>query len=325
MQTLRSEHILIAICILVIMSSLDESYKRQNSQDERQANIFSFRILTFNRPESLERLFQSLSNIRMKGNYKSVNLHIYVDSTNKEYQSQRELNNIVRVREATQRFQWPFGKKEIHYRTVHHGLRKQWLGAWYPTNEVEASGFLEDDIEISCRFLEYVEKILSAMNSSKRDSIDEFVHCGGIVMEELKISQHLLTTVINQQSLNCFRVRFTSSWGPIYFGTFWKHFMDWYLTTTLKPNFTPYTETSDDKYNLWLRQGKDVWSPWLKRFLDETDYWFIYCKPPRKNTVWLRNHVDIGTNTQSYQRSSLPELFSGDLSSYNIPCFKYCK
>ncbi|EME27397.1 hypothetical protein Gasu2_34960 [Galdieria sulphuraria] len=264
----------------------------------------------------------------LKKNYKFVNLYIYVDSKfDEEYQSQKELNNIIRVREATQGFQWLLGRKEIHYRTVHHGLQNQWLAAWYPTNEMEASIFLEDDIEISCRFLEYIEKILLAMESSRKnsESFGEFEQCGGIVMEELQISQHFLASNITQQFLNCFRVRFTSSWGPIYFGTFWKHFMDWYLTVTLRPNFTPYTETSDEKYNLWLRQGKDVWSPWLKRFLDETDYWFIYCKPPHKNTVWLHNHAEMGVNTHSYQRSSLPQLFSGDLSLFDIPCFKSSK
>jgi len=329
-NSLASETLIILVCILMIGASLTVLYKKEPVRVEREIAPLSFRVLTFNRPVSLQRLLYSLSNLgRRRQDNTSVDLYIYVDSKNTECESQqRQQRDIIRVKEITESFQWHLGNKEIHYRTVHHGLRNQWLAAWYPVHLMAASGFFEDDIEVSSQFLEYVEKILSAIANRRKGlkNNEEFDQCGGIITEELRINDHCYPTTCteNKQFMSCFRVRFTSSWGPIYFGTFWKHFMDWYWTVTWTPHFKPYTtdNNGDRDYNLWLRQGKDVWSPWLKRFLEETDYWFIYCKPPRNNTVWLRNYRDIGVNTQSYREISLPRLFSGDLSSFEIPCIQ---
>eukprot|EP00871_Galdieria_phlegrea_P002529 jgi/Galph1/3277/GphlegSOOS_G1942.1 len=258
-----------------------EKYSKHCSSSpfEYKSHRVTVRVFGFNRPESLARLFQSLNNMKHPSQYRRIDFYVYLD-TPTNIQRRKELNNVLAVRNITKEFPWHLGRKGIYYRLVHHGLHRQWMAAWYPMEENEATVFLEDDNEVSPQYLEYITKL------------NHFKY---------------FTTTLTKYTRNI-SIAIES---------------EWYLTVTINDLYKPYIDNDDATYNQWIRQEKDVWSPWLRKFLEEYPYWFVYCDTPKHSTVWIRNHREIGVNTRSFDKTPLSELFKDDLSDYQIPSLKY--
>lgn len=57
-------------------------------------------------------------------------------------------------------FEWKYGEKVVHYRTGNVGLQAQWLEAWWPGSDDEFAFVVEDDLEVSSLYYEYIKALI---------------------------------------------------------------------------------------------------------------------------------------------------------------------
>lgn len=96
-------------------------------------------IITFNRPQSLNRLLDSLLNAEMMCDELSITFHV---EANADADSLQLINS----------FFWPFGPKTVHRRIIVGGLMSAIVESWYPGSRDDYTIILEDDIEVSSLF-----------------------------------------------------------------------------------------------------------------------------------------------------------------------------
>lgn len=72
----------------------------------------------------------------------------------------QKLNESHRILEFVDGFDWKFGEKLVHYRTTNVGLQAQWLEAWWPSSDNEFAFIVEDDLEVSTLYYEFVKNLI---------------------------------------------------------------------------------------------------------------------------------------------------------------------
>lgn len=113
-------------------------------------------VIAWNRPQSLDRLLQSLSSAEYGPSPAPINLTLAFDFMDNETIASA-LDGAVRSFANV----WHHGGIRIRQRMVHAGLRENVLGAWLPTSEQSPpSVFLEDDVEVSPLWYAWVQACL---------------------------------------------------------------------------------------------------------------------------------------------------------------------
>lgn len=93
-------------------------------------------IITFNRPESLQRLLKSLLITNYLKDQVTLTFHV---EANPDSETLRIINS----------FAWPFGMKLVRRRLSEGGLMHAIVESWYPASRDDYTIILEDDIEVS--------------------------------------------------------------------------------------------------------------------------------------------------------------------------------
>lgn len=107
----------------------------------------TFSIITHNRPQSLNRLLQSLSSSLYFGDGTDLNVAIHIDSS-----ADPETKRLA------QRFSWlPESHVKINQRIVHGGLLPAIVESWYPHGNHSYGLLLEDDVELSPLFYAWIK------------------------------------------------------------------------------------------------------------------------------------------------------------------------
>jgi hypothetical protein len=71
-----------------------------------------------------------------------------------------KLSESRRILEFVDGFDWKFGEKVVLYRTGNVGLQAQWLEAWWPSSDNEFAFVVEDDLEVSSLYYEFVKTVI---------------------------------------------------------------------------------------------------------------------------------------------------------------------
>ncbi|KAL5062564.1 hypothetical protein RYX36_024301 [Vicia faba] len=119
---------------------------------------FLIKLLAFNRLESVSRCLRSLADANYLGD--RVHLHVYIDHfavSDNTSSVDLKLSESRRILEFVDGFEWRFGEKVVHYRTGNVGLQAQWLEAWWPGSDDEFAFVVEDDLEVSPLYYEFVK------------------------------------------------------------------------------------------------------------------------------------------------------------------------
>jgi len=107
----------------------------------------TFSIITHNRPQSLNRLLQSLSSSLYFGDDADLNVAIHIDSS-----ADPETKRLA------QEFSWlPESHVKINQRIVHGGLLPAIVESWYPHGNNSYGVLLEDDVELSPLFYAWIK------------------------------------------------------------------------------------------------------------------------------------------------------------------------
>ena len=70
------------------------------------------------------------------------------------------LENSRKILDFVDGFRWDFGEKLVHYRTVNVGLQAQWLEAWWPSSDDEFVFVMEDDLEVSPLYYQFLKRLI---------------------------------------------------------------------------------------------------------------------------------------------------------------------
>lgn len=238
-------------------------------------------VIAYNRPDSILRLFKSLS----VANYlqKDVPLFISID-----YQ---ESENHDRVIEIVNNFEWPFGEKKVIAHQKNLGLKKHVLSCGNLVADYESIIMLEDDIFVSPYFYEYAcEALCFYQDSNEIAGISLYCHKKNFVAN--------LPFELIPDSYDVFFLQIASSWGQAWTKKQWFDFRDWMLVADHDLDYLPYSVKT------WPE------SSWLKhfiRYLILKNKYFVY---PTKSLS--TNFGDSGTHNLNKNVEYQVPLFMGN-------------
>ena len=183
---------------------------------KKKEGIIAIIVVGYNRPDSLERILQSLA--RADYDYTDIPLRISIDHSGNE--------EVVRIANM---FEWEYGEKEVVYHPERLGLRRHIISCGDLTEEYGAVMILEDDLYVSPDYYNYAIQAL-----------EKYGDCPWIAGISLNTRKELL---------------FASSWGQVWNRRMWKDFKAWYEQNQVLPasvkvpqTILHYPETSWAKY-----------------------------------------------------------------------------
>ncbi|KAK4536881.1 hypothetical protein CDCA_CDCA10G2906 [Cyanidium caldarium] len=216
-------------------------------------------VFAYQRPASLQRLLRSLDAVRFGDD--TVPLHIWVDHSDRD--------DAWRV---AQRWPWRHGPKTVERRERHHGICESWLHGLPSFLNTDYVWFLEDDIELGVPAYAAIRHGLLCRSPPDLP---------GMVLQRLP------------EVPTGAAVHFTSSWAPVFRTAYFRNFTEWVARRRqLAPDFRPFLPGHDRTFNRWLREERDVWSPWLRRFAFEYGHVFLALG----DTTLVVNHREPGVH-----------------------------
>jgi len=238
-----------------------------NFENKQYQYLPAIVVIGYNRPHSLKRLLDSLSDAKIPKNTK---LLISLDYC-------KDKASFVIANE----FFWKFGDKDIIFQNKNLGLKKHVLKCGDLTDKYGSIIMLEDDLFVSENFYEFATQALNYYSMDKK--------IGGISLYTHLYNVHSKTffRALDDDS-DVFFFQFASSWGQAWTRTQWKGFRKWFKENDLKI-------TKDDLLpeNV-LNWPETSWLKYFIKYLVEEKKFFVYPK-----TSLSTNFADIGTHHNS--------------------------
>ncbi len=216
-------------------------------------NDIAIVIVAYNRPDSLNRLLNSLS----RGFYEEdVPLYISIDYS----------PNNQNVIDCANNFMWSFGEKTVLLREKNMGLRKHILGCGNLLQEYEAIIVLEDDLVVAPGFYLYARGAVKHYRSD--DNI------AGISLYNFNINPHFGNACVpftpTPYNYDTYFLLWAPSWGEIWLRSQWNCFYEWY-----KENDAEFSEQSHLPKNI-CHWGPMSWLKYHIKYAIEENKYFVY-------------------------------------------------
>ncbi|KAK7275505.1 hypothetical protein RIF29_16624 [Crotalaria pallida] len=251
---------------------------------------FIIKVLAFNRLDSLSRCLRSLS----AADYLSdtVHLHLYIDHLpNASASLDHKLLEAHRILSFADGFRWRFGEKVVHYRTFNVGLQAQWLEAWWPGSDDEFVFVVEDDLEVSPLYYEFVKSLIvnfyyNASNYSPS------IYGASLQRARFVPGKHGNKLQLDDKT-RLFLYQLVGTWGQILFPKPWKEFRLWYDKNKAKGN-RPFLEGMVTT-GWYKKMGERIWTPWFIKFIQSRGYFNIYANFLHERALSV-SHRDAGVN-----------------------------
>lgn len=196
-----------------------------------------------------------------------------------------------RILEFVDGFEWRFGEKVVHYRTGNVGLQAQWLEAWWPGSDDEFAFVVEDDLEVSPLYYEFVKTlIVNFYYNASNYSPSIF----GATLQRARFvpGKHGNKLQLDDQT-RLFLYQLVGTWGQILFPKPWKEFRLWYDKNKAKGN-KPFLEGMVTT-GWYKKMGERIWTPWFIKFIQSHGYFNIYANFLHERALSV-SHRDAGVN-----------------------------
>ncbi|TKY64200.1 hypothetical protein E2542_SST14092 [Spatholobus suberectus] len=249
---------------------------------------FVIKVLAFNRLAALSRCLRSLAAADYLGD--RVHLHLHIDHLAPD-EAPSALHESHRILEFVDAFEWRFGEKVVHYRTGNVGLQAQWLEAWWPGSDDEFAFVVEDDLEVSSLYYEFVKTlILNFYYNASNYSPSIF----GVSLQRARFvpGKHGNKLQLDDWT-RLFLYQLVGTWGQILFPKPWKEFRLWYDKNKAKDN-KPFLEGMVTT-GWYKRMGERIWTPWFIKFIQSRGYFNIYTNLLHERALSV-SHRDAGVN-----------------------------
>ena len=249
-------------------------------------------VVSYNRPKSLIRILNSLS----QANYDNDKITLYI-SIDKDKNNSSENQECFKI--ATD-FNWNFGEKVVDYKKENLGLRKHILQCGCLTNEYENVIVFEDDIVVSPDFYLYAKSALNFYNND--DRIAGF----GIYSFPKNPANRLPFYPLNI-GYDSYFMQYACSWGQMWTKKQWNLFYAWYKENSDK-------DLHSDNFPDYIANWKD--SSWLKyymKYVVENNKYFVY-----PYNSYSTNFTDVGTHNK------VSDIAFQTIISSNTKKFNFC-
>ena len=226
---------------------------------------FQIHVLTWNRPDSFERLLRSLNSSSYDGDH--LDLFIHIDGGGGE-----------KTKAIARKFHWPHGKKHVLQSEVNMGLALSWFNAWRPKSLKEQAIIFEDDIVVSPLWYQWLKRAWAAYK--------EIPDLAGIsLMRQSLVPKGAKVTkfeIVNNHEPFLYKLVGSTGFSP--HPGHWKNFTDWIHSVdyTKIDVFVPGLITS-----LWWR-GQNKTSMWTQHFIyfcSKNELYTLYINLPNGTTL----------------------------------------
>ncbi|XP_025085367.1 uncharacterized protein LOC112558862 isoform X3 [Pomacea canaliculata] len=238
------------ICVRAINESV-----RKLPEEAGKQTVLKIIVLTYRRPESLERCLKSLND----GVYNDtkVRLDIFID---------RDVNGLVDPETllVAHRFVFDHGPTQVHVHPHHVGLYGQWLRTWCLPVDLtsEIAVFLEDDVTVSPFFARWLRLVHA--------KYDSYLAINGYALqsESVKHAEEVNGSKMLQGPPGeaVFLYPVLGSWGFSPKGEAWADFIRWYAKASKDNDFVPFVPglKSSRGYLKQRKMGKasSMWTMW---------------------------------------------------------------
>lgn len=247
------------------------------------------KILTYNRLPSLQRLVSSLSKVKYK---QPINIEFEIEG-----------GAPVKLQEYVSNLSWERGETKVHNRVVKGGLIQAVIESWEPQTDTEAAIFLEDDIEVSPYFFNWLDAGMQILQTPSLGIPSSRVL--GISL----YTPRLIETVHPKQKIefdnlvpnNVFLYQLPCSWGALYFPNHWRQFRA-YMRHRLQ--MEDHVEVYGSTTNGW----KGSWKKFMVEFMWINDLFMLY--PNYQNqTSFATNHLEPGEHIKVNDTTHNPADF----------------
>ncbi|CAH8281933.1 unnamed protein product [Eruca vesicaria subsp. sativa] len=324
------------IILLILLSETTHSISQQHTTLPLNHNnalppfTLLIKVLTFNRLHSLSRCLLSLSSAQygLAGDTQRVHLHVYIDHfTPSPKSTEDHLNNAKEILRFVDKFEWRFGEKLVHYRTGNAGLQGQWLEAWWPGSDDEFAFVVEDDVEVSPLYYEFLESVIRNYYYD-RSSYDPSVYGASLQRPRFVPGKHGNKLHVDPK-MNVFLYQLVGTWGQLLFPKPWKEFRLWYDEHKSKDK-KPFLDGMVT--NGWYKKlGERIWTPWFIKFIHSRGYFNIYTNFQNERALSV-SHRDAGVNygktvgpdSQLLNKSTISSDFLKLRPLSNLKWYDYC-
>lgn len=179
----------------------------------------------------------------------------------------------------------------MHYRTGNVGLQAQWLEAWWPASDDEFAFVVEDDLEVSPLYYEFVKTlIVNFYYNGSNYSPSIF----GATLQRARFvpGKHGNKLQLDDQT-RLFLYQLVGTWGQILFPKPWKEFRLWYDKNKAK-GIKPFLEGMVTT-GWYKKMGERIWTPWFIKFIQSHGYFNIYANFLHERALSV-SHRDAGVN-----------------------------
>lgn len=275
------------------------------------AFTLKIRILTMNRPKSLERLLISINNAEYDGD--KVQLEIFVDHP-KSDSSSAAIAKHEGVLAVLKDFRWAHGDFKVNAATTNQGLFKSWVqpvvfakepGACLSSHKLLT---IEDDLQLSPQFYRWGK----ALTMKYRDDPSHSRMFGFALQRQYTVlgkgklkwkpvaerpySVDYLDYRVSEMHL-LYRYQLLSTWGIFFNVAIWNDFVSWATVNHANPSFSPCIPYLFS--NKWyLQSPTKIWSIWFNHYVYKFGLYSVYINynqlcPDSKCSLVL-NHRERG-------------------------------
>lgn len=216
---------------------------------------FAIVIICYNRPKSLIRLLNSLSNIKV--NNEEVTLYISIDNA----KSLNEDNEKVKL--IANNYTWNFGKKIVDIKKDNLGLKNHVIECGKLTDKYMNIIVLEDDLLVSPVIFEYAKQVVKFYNNE-----DNIAGYGLYSYPKNQYSNRLFVPL--NDGTDVYFMQNACSWGQIWTRKQWQEFYNWYEENKNK-EFT--TKLIPKEVCQWDDKS---WLKWHIKYVIQKNKFFVY-------------------------------------------------
>ena len=259
--------------------------------------VLTIRIITMDRPLSLQRLLASLNDAYYDGD--TVNIEFYVDKPNPTADKTRN-KAVVQI---VQEFEWKHGIVRKNFEKQNAGIFKMWV-RHFPVNEsstaVQPFLVLEDDVEVSPFFYLWTKRVLLTYGPHAEGNLYGFTIQRSHSIIGVRKGERWLETFHDKSvpsSSLFYRYQLLSTWGQIFFPNHWNAFVDWALVAKNQTGFHPCIPYLVCNEWYW-KASKKIWSIWFNYYVYHSGLTNLYINynhlDKYKNYALLINHRENG-------------------------------
>lgn len=281
--------------------SIRHSILMRESAFHCSQSAITIHVFLYDRINSTKRLLSQL----VSANYSSYShdipliLHLDRPSGGEDQSSTTWLVN-AEIENMLDQYKWPHGPKYVDAKDLHTGLESSWMTAWTTPYKDNIMVALEDDIEVSPLYFQWLLKVLDEYALWKDSPRDPRLL--GLCMTPIRSDEVSKNKTEEKRKWspsknvptenNVYLHGIPCSWGAVYFGDRWNEFQSFYR---LRKFLLFNASRPEDPQILVPNSLTNYWRQSWKRFMFEFIYgrggYLIY--PNLKNNCGLARTLNL--------------------------------